>query len=139
MTIGRDGVHEIVVARAGRLVFLSTMRAMAVERINDLPLAATFTYLSRREVFPRSSVDCRCASGKSRNHPSGRGAALEHGRHAHSSEKSHWPGLERLAKEIARSFEPNVRWMPVCTICAPRKNSAMKPARSMSVTGNSIR
>ena len=71
MTIGRGGVHEIVVARAGRLVFLS------------------------REQWPSSGL----TSGKSRNHPSGRSAALEHGRHARSSEKSHWPGLERLAKD----------------------------------------
>jgi hypothetical protein len=46
MTIGRESVHEIVVARAGRL------------------------------------------------------AALEHGGHAHSSEKSHWPGLELLPKRL---------------------------------------
>jgi hypothetical protein len=72
-------VRALVVARAGRLDFLSTMRAMAVERINDLPLTAT--YLSPGEVFPRSSVDCT----RQRQIPKP-SISLGHGRHAHSSE-----------------------------------------------------
>ena len=61
-------------------------------------LPITATYLSPGEVFPRSSVDCT-RQRQIPNHPSGRGATLEHGRHAHSSEIKPLAGLERLAKD----------------------------------------
>jgi hypothetical protein len=91
---------------------------MAVERINDLPLTAT--YLSPGEVFPRSSVDCtrqrqipkpsiwsRCYIGARPARPFQRDKAIGQ--------------VLSASPRISRSFEPNVRWMPVCTIGASTK------------------
>jgi hypothetical protein len=63
---------------------------------------------------------------------------LEHGRHARSSEKSHWPGLERLAKDCPefradRALDARMHQMRV-----PQKQRD-EAGKMMSVTGKSIR
>jgi hypothetical protein len=54
------------------------------------------------------------------------------------------PAKKALARVLSawprmpRSFEPNVRWTPVCTMCMPQSSRAIEPARSSSVTGKTI-